>query len=328
MRHLRFSLACLLTFAAPVMFWQPALADWPARVFSPYFFLDAGDHMTLQDCYAATGQKYFTLAFIIADHAGNPTWNGHIPMSQNRYADQIRAIRAAGGDVSVSFGGAAGEEIATVSDSAQALAAKYELVIDQYKLIWIDFDIEGRALDNTSANQRRNAAIQLLQTKYPALLVSFTLPADPTGLSDSALALLSDAKSRGVKVHLVNPMTMDFGPEYAAGKTESAVSIATVQKVHEQVSGIDPQIPIGATAMIGQNDERAEIFTSDDATTLQNWSAQQPWMTFLSFWSANRDNGKPSRRHAGDTSSGIKQTPWQFTRMWMGFTGKADAPTR
>ena len=42
-------------------------ADWPARVFAPYMYIGAGDHFQLTECDDACGQKFYTLAFIIAD---------------------------------------------------------------------------------------------------------------------------------------------------------------------------------------------------------------------------------------------------------------------
>ena len=308
--------------ALPCMFLliaAPARADWPSRVFAPYFFWDSGDRLKLTDVYAATGQKYFTLAFIIADRSGAATWNGQIPMSEKRYGDQIAALRATGGDVIVSFGGEAGKEVAITTDSAQDLAVKYQSVIDAYKLTWLDFDIEGRGLENADANQRRNAAIKMLQVKYPGLRITYTLPADPDGLSSESQDLLRDAHQRGVVVNVVNPMTMYFGSRFIAGTTESAVAIQTLEKVHEQVAAIDPAMKIGATPNIGVNGEKDEIFNQSDAATLEAWCESHPWMVFEAFWSANRDNGAP-RRHGDDTSSGIQQKPWEFTNAFKAFT--------
>ncbi len=47
-----------------------ACAAWPAKVFAPYMFLGAGDKFKLTDCDDACGQKFYTLAFIIAQQEG------------------------------------------------------------------------------------------------------------------------------------------------------------------------------------------------------------------------------------------------------------------
>jgi chitinase len=283
-------------------------------------YIGSGDNFKLTDCDDACGQKFYTIAFVIADKQGNPAWDGRWPTEQNLYADQISQIRARGGDVIVSFGGEAGAEIAIAETNAVALEAKYQSIIDRYKLTWLDFDIEGRSLSKTAANERRNAVLASLQTKNPGLIVSYTLPVDPNGISDESQRLLADAKSKGVKVYSANVMTMDFGAHFSQGKKMSDVSIASAVKAHEQCRAIDPSIKIGLTAMIGQNDERGEVFTQDDARALLKWAQEQPWVCSLSFWASNRDVGKPGKHKNGNTTSGIEQKPWDFTLIFKSFT--------
>src|SRR5271168_5359847 len=121
-------------------------AGWPEKVFAPYMYIGAGDHFKLTQCDDACGQKFYTIAFIIADHHKNPAWDGRFPMETNLYLDQIKEIRKRGGDVIVSFGGADGKELALAEPDAKNLEAKYQSVIDRYHLTWLDFDIEGDAL--------------------------------------------------------------------------------------------------------------------------------------------------------------------------------------
>jgi chitinase len=240
-------------------------AGWPARVFAPYMYIGADDNFQLTQCDDACGQKFYTLAFVIADRHNNPAWDGRWQTDQNLYAGQINAIRSRGGDVIASFGGESGTELAIAETNAPALEAKYQSVIDRYKLTWLDFDIEGKSLSETDANQRRNAVLARLQAKNPGLIVSYTLPVDPGGISAESQRLLTDATARGVKVYSVNVMTMDFGAHFSQGKKMSDVAIASALQAHKQCQKIDPAIRIGLTPMIGQNDERGEIFTLDDA---------------------------------------------------------------
>jgi hypothetical protein len=122
-----------------------AAAGWPGRVFAPYMYIGAGDHFQLTHCDDACGQKFYTIAFIIAGPDGKlPAWDGRWPMEGNLYADQINAIRSRGGDVIVSFGGEAGTEIAIAETNLVTLEANYQSVIDRYKLTWLDFDIAMR----------------------------------------------------------------------------------------------------------------------------------------------------------------------------------------
>jgi Glycosyl hydrolases family 18 len=295
-------------------------ANWPARVFVPYMYIGADDNFKITHCADVCGQKYYTIAFIITNKRRSPAWYGRIPMDRNLYADQIDSIRKQGGDVIVSFGGADGTELAIAETNSALLEAKYQSVIDQYKFSWLDFDIEGDALTNQTANVRRNLVLTRLQAKNPGLIISFTLPVDPDGISVESLGLLVDAKAQGVKVHSVNVMTMDFGAHFSKGRPMSDVSVVSTIKAHEQCQPIDPAIQIGVTPMIGQNDKPGEIFTQEDAKALFKWAQAQPWICSLSFWASNRDAGKSGKKGTGNHTSGIEQKPWEFTLIFKPFT--------
>jgi hypothetical protein len=295
-------------------------AVWPARVFAPYMYLGAHDSFKITHCAEICGQKFYTIAFIIANQRLSPAWYGRIPMDENLYADQINTIRKQGGDVIVSFGGADGTELAIAETNSAWLEAKYQSVIDEYKFNWLDFDIEGDALTNQSANERRNLVLARLQAKNPGLIISYTLPVDPGGISVESRGLLADAKAKGLKVHSVNVMTMDFGAHFSTGRRMSDVSIASAIKAHEQCQAIDAAIQIGLTPMIGQNDQHGEIFTQEDARALMKWAQAQPWICSLSFWASNRDAGKPGKKGTGNHTSGIEQKPWEFTSIFEPFT--------
>ncbi|GAB1335789.1 hypothetical protein ACE1SV_23790 [Streptomyces sp. E-15] len=68
-------------------------------------------------------------------------------------AAQIGPLRAEGGDVRVSFGGASGSEPATTRSSADAPAAAYGKAVDAFKPTKVDYDVEGGALADTAANR-------------------------------------------------------------------------------------------------------------------------------------------------------------------------------
>ena len=280
-------------------------------------YVGSGDHFELAANARVSGHQHFTLAFIIAGKDGQPAWDGVTPMGAGGYAGQIEALRALGGDVIVSFGGEAGQEVAlTIADPA-ALAAAYRAVVDRYQFTWLDFDIEGKALSRMEANERRNTALARLQAERPGLRVSFTLPVDPDGISEESRRLLADARKQGVRVAVVNLMIMDYGSSFSRGKTMLAVSVASAVRAEEQCRAIDPGLTIGLTQMIGQNDEAGEVFTPEDARGLIAWAAERPGVGLVSFWSINRDAGKPGKN--GNTHSGIAQAPWAYTRIFQKF---------
>jgi hypothetical protein len=315
----------LLKFLVPAVFqissaFAAAGAVWPPKIFAPYMYIGAGDNFQITRCDDACGQKFYTLAFVIADAHGEPAWDGRFPMEKKLFAGQIDAIRRRGGNVIVSFGGAAGTEIAISETNTAALEEKYQSVIDRYQFTWLDFDIEGAALSDAAANKRRNAVLAALQAKNPGLVVSFTLPVDPDGISAESGSLLIDAVSGGVKIHSVNVMTMDFGAHFSKGKKMSAVSIASALMARAQCRKISPEIQIGITPMIGQNDEPGEIFTQADARAVRKWAQDQPWVCSLSFWASNRDAGHLDKDKTGNDTSGIRQKPWEFTKIFESFT--------
>jgi chitinase len=306
----------------PTCLVSSARAEWPARVFAPYMYIGSGDHFKLTDCDDACGLKHYTLAFIIADKQGNPAWDGRTPMEKDLYHDQIDAIRKRGGDVLISFGGAGGKDLALVETDLRKLEAKYQSVVDRYQFTWLDFDIEGKQLEDDAANQRRNTVLAALQKKNPGLLISFTLPVDPNGISRHSQEMLKDATAKGVKVRSANVMTMYFGPRFFQDRTMSELCIASVEKAHEQCHAIDPAMQIGITPMIGKGGNKgAELFSLADAKTLRDWASQKPWVCSIGFWSVNRDSGKPGRG-GGNTASGIQQQPFDYSKVLDEFTSK------
>ncbi len=279
------------------------------------------DNFQLTQCDDLTGQKFFTLAFIIADASNNPAWYGQIPMADNFYSNQIATIRSRGGDVIISFGGEGGKEPALVETNVVGLEAQYQSVIDHYKFTWLDFDIEGKALPNMEANQRRNIALATLQAKNPGLIVSYTLPVDPDGITDDSISLLKDAVKKGVKVHFTNLMVMFFGKKFTGkGKSEGQLGIDSAIKAYKQLQKIDPAIQVGLCPCLGKNGSKDEVFTEEDARTLKDWADTQKWVCSLSFWSINRDAGNKPGKHASNTNSEIAQKPWAFTSIFKSFT--------
>ncbi|WP_024758949.1 glycoside hydrolase family 18 protein [Streptomyces exfoliatus] len=272
----------------------------------------------------ATGVKEFNLAFITSGGSCAPLWGGVTDLANDKVAAQIGALRAKGGDVRVSFGGAAGHELALNCSSSSALAAAYGKVIDQYKLTKVDFDVEGAALPDTAANTRRSQAIAQLQKTHPGLNVSFTLPVMPEGLTQPGVALLADAKKNGVRVDAVNIMAMDYGPAYSADMGTYAIQAATATQAQVKgVLGLSDAAAwkaVAVTPMIGVNDVTSEIFRVDDATQLVDF-AKSKGLGWLSMWSSTRDKqcAAGAVNHADATCSSILQQPLAFTKAFAAY---------
>lgn len=277
-----------------------ARADWPARVFAPYMYVGFGDDFKLTACDDAQGLKYYTLAFIIARQEGHgndrkyfaePMWDGRVPMGKDFYKDQIDAIRQRGGDVIVSFGGEAGRELAIVEEDPAKLLAMYQSIVDRYQFTWLDFDIEGSNLNkNEEASRRRNEVLAKLQKNNPGLRITYTLPADPNGISPTSRRLLADAVAKGVKVYSANLMVMYFGKGFIdKGKSEGELGIDAAKAAYEQVQQIDPAIKIGLCPCLGENGSKEEVFGVEDAKTIRAFAERTPWVVSLHYWSINDD---------------------------------------
>ena len=311
----------LLAFLSVLCAPNAAQSAWPAHVFAPYMYVGSGDSFKLTDCDDGCGLKHYALAFIIADKEGNPAWDGRMPMEEDLYHDQIDAIRKRGGDVLISFGGEAGKDLALVETDLAKLQAKYQSVIDRYKFSWLDFDIEGRQLEDDAANERRNTALAELQKKIPGLMISFTLPVNPNGVSRHSLDMMKDATAKGVKIKSANVMTMYFGPTFTKNRSMSDLCIASAKKAYQQCQKIDPAIEIGITPMIGKGgDKGSELFSVEDAQAVREWASMNSWVCSLSFWCVNRDSGKPSKKADGNTASGVQQEPWDYSKALIQFT--------
>ncbi|MFE9096316.1 cellulose binding domain-containing protein [Streptomyces sp. NPDC007264] len=287
--------------------------------FAPYVDTSLYPAFDLVASADATGVKDYNLAFVTDGGGCTPKWGGVTDLGSDAVAAQIGALRAMGGDVRVSFGGASGSELATTCTSADALAAAYGKAVDAYRLTKVDFDVEGGALPNTAANTRRARAVAELQRQHPGLDVSFTLPVMPEGLTQDGVNLLSGARSDGVRISAVNIMAMDYGASYSGDMGTYAEQAATATQAQiKSVLGLSDSAAwkaVAITPMIGVNDVSSEVFKVDDATQLVGF-ARSKGLGGLSMWSAGRDKqcaggAKPT---ADATCSSIVQEPFAFSK--------------
>ncbi|WP_432156669.1 glycoside hydrolase family 18 protein [Streptomyces sp. bgisy153] len=287
--------------------------------FAPYVDTSLYPAFDLLATARATGVKDYNLAFVTDGGGCTPKWGGVTDLADDAVAAQIGALRDQGGDVRVSFGGAAGSELGTTCASADALATAYGKVVDAYGLTKVDFDVEGGALPNTAANSRRAQAIAELQRRHPALDVSFTLPVMPEGLTQDGVNLLADAKSHGVRISAVNIMAMDYGPAYSGDMGGYAEQAATATQAQiKSVLGLSDSAAwktVAVTPMIGVNDVASEVFKVDDAAQLVAF-AKAKGLGWLSMWSATRDKqcAGGTKNTADATCSSILQDPFAFSK--------------
>ncbi len=304
---------------------QPPLAGGPRL--APYIDVTLWPPFDLAAARQDSGVDHYSLGFIVGGgDSCRASWGGYYDMEDDFYREQIDALRAAGGDVIASFGGASGRELAQVCGDDDALRTQYQAVIDRYGLRHVDFDIEGAALADSDSVARRNRAIAGLQAaaadRGASLYVSYTLPVLPPGLTQDGVALLQDAIDAGVRIDRVNIMAMNYGayyaPEPAGNMAEYAIEAA--RSTHAQLAGLLPQrsaaerwAMLAVTPMIGQNDVAAEVFQLQDARQLGDF-ARAEGLGMLSQWSANRDRVCETPKAGADPGcSGVEQREFEFS---------------
>ncbi len=307
----------------------------PRQVFAPYVDMTLYPQYNLVTAAQTQGLRHFTLAFIVADPLGKPAWGGYSEYGLGTQFDQqvktqIAGLRALGGDVIVSFGGAANRELAEVITSVPALTRAYQSIIDAYGLTQIDFDVEGAAAADRASVDRRNAAIAALQHDAAAagrtLDVSYTLPVLPSGLTHDGLAILQSAAQAGVDLSIVNIMAMDYGdsavpnPQGRMGDyaIEAARSLFGQLRTLYGTTKPDAELwaMIGVTPMIGLNDVTTEVFDQQEARELVTFAELQG-LGRLAMWSLNRDQQSSAGRlnWVDNTSSSLLQSPFEFSQI-------------
>ncbi len=263
---------------------------FPAHYAAPYLQISSSDAGDMAADMAATGLKYYTLAFLTPQSGCTPQWEDG-GNSVGAFTSQVSAIQAAGGNVIISFGGEPDgnnpNEIAQTCTNVSQLTAAYQNVVNTYGVTRLDFDIEGSVLSDTAATSLRDQALAALQAEDPAVQVDFTLAVAPNGLptgTGSEYALLQDAKSKGVKVSVVNIMTMDFG----AGSNDLADAESAAQGTASQLAGlygISTSAAYGMMALTpiaGTNDD-GTVFSTSNASSLESFAASNG-VAELSFW--------------------------------------------
>lgn len=201
---------------------------WGGKVLAPYVDACAYPTPNLNAMAGGSWNNFFTLAFVVAGRDKKAAWGGTVPLDSQYFLDQIRKLRAAGGEVSISFGGANGIELAQAIQDVDELVAAYSSVIDLYSLTRVDMDIEGGAVADRASVDRRNKALAQLQKLYPGLQITYCLPVLPTGLTADGVALIENAFKNKVKVAGFHGMAMGESRKWAQSHVLPLTLIASM----------------------------------------------------------------------------------------------------
>ena len=201
-----------------------AAKSWVA----PYVDVTATPKYAFEDL-TASGHRSAVLAFVVSalDAPCEPSWGGAYSMDQAADAleldRRVARLRQLGGDMIVSFGGAANSELSIECTDPAELTAAYTAVVERYSLNTIDLDVEGSVASAPGVNQRRAQAVATMTATKAAsgqpVSVWLTLPVGLSGLTAEGRDVLTSMLSAGVKPAGVNGMTMDFGVPLPTGAT-------------------------------------------------------------------------------------------------------------
>jgi chitodextrinase len=304
----------------------PAGGGGGGKTYAPYIDMSLTPDEQLLSIQQQSNIQTFTLAFVVGNGSCTPSWGGIGPVSNDMLPNGttilslVQGVRAAGGDVIISFGGAVGSELALSCSDVPSLQVAYQAVINKYSLTKIDMDIEGGAVSDQASITRRDQALKALKAANPGLVVSYTLPVLPTGLVSTGVNILNSAKADGLALDVVNIMAMDFGSAVDNGGQMGLDATDAASATESQIQQAGLTATLGVTVMVGINDTNTEVFQLSDAQTLLSFANAHTFITRLSIWSVGRDNGGCANQgFASPTCSGVSQSNFQYSGIFEAF---------
>ena len=300
-----------------------AAAAQPIELAAPYEYLGWGEPQPPASVIEATGVEDLTLAFILSHGKCDPEWDGERPLLGGSDERAIESIRAAGGEVDVSFGGWSGKKLGNVCKTPAALAAAYERVIGDYSLHAIDIDIEHGEFTSAKVRKRVVEALAIVQRESPGIEVSITFGTAETGPEADGVSLIDDAAAIGLQPSAWTVMPFDFGPARTDMGHASIRAVEGLARDLESAYGISAQAAYehaGISSMDGDTDEKSETVSVEDFETMLAF-AELHHLARFTFWAVNRDRPCSGGETPGEDCSGIGQTPYAFTDVIAAYHG-------
>jgi hypothetical protein len=264
---------------------------------------------------SATGIRWFTKAFVLSGGGCVPAWDGNRPISGSSDAQQIAAIRGAGGDIIPSVGGWSGNKLGPNCSSASALAGALQQVISAYNLKAIDMDVENTdEFESEAVQDRILGALKILKQNNPGLKTIVTIPTGTAGPTWWGTRLINQGAALQANVDVWTIMPFNFGghADMFAATVSSSEGLKNALKAANGWSDAVAYQHMGISGMNGRSDQN-EITTPQQWTSIRDW-AEARGLARLAFWSVNRDRACPGGPLSSDCSS-IAQADWEFTRI-------------
>jgi len=281
------------------------------------------------------------LGFVVSDpsSACTPSWGGAYTLADAgsvlSMGARIAQLQQEGVGVGISFGGQANTELAVACSTPTSLEHAWQSVVQRYSTHFVDLDVEGAGLTAPGAAQRRAEAVRLLEAwarrhRWP-LQVWLTVPVATDGIQANALAVVNSFFQARAGLTGVNLMTMDMGPapDGVAAQAKEALDAAhgqllrTYQRWGDRLTSLQVWQHMGATVMIGQNDDAGEVLTTQDASKIVKF-VQQKDIRRVSMWDLNRDSQCGSdfaEDILSNVCSGTAQQQFQFSSIFGALNG-------
>ncbi|MCG7202384.1 carbohydrate binding domain-containing protein [Streptomyces arenae] len=288
---------------------------------APYLFEGWGDPPSPSTVMSATGIKNFTMAFVLDSGGCTPAWDGSRALTGGVDQTAINQIRAAGGDITPSFGGWQGSKLGANCSSASALAGAIQKVISAYGLKSVDMDIENTdEFENEAVQARILTALKTVKANNPGLRTIVTFGTSTTGPTYYGNRLIEQAQSIGADIDVFTIMPFDFGggSDMYGNTVSAAEGLKTKLKSTFGWDDATAYAHIGISGMNGLSDQQ-ETTTPAIWTQIRDWGNSHH-IARLAFWAVNRDRGCAGGGVVSNCS-GISQSNWQFTSITAGFTG-------
>ncbi|MGY0232933.1 carbohydrate binding domain-containing protein [Longispora urticae] len=289
---------------------------------APYLYFGWGEPPAPSTVMTATGIKHFTLAFMLSGGGCVPKWDSQRPLTGGVDQQNINAIRAAGGDIEISFGGWSGNKLGPNCSSAAALADAYQQVINAYSLKVIDIDIENTdEFENYTVQDRILGALKIIKANNPGIKTVVTFGTATSGPTEHGVRLINQAKALNANIDVYTIMPFDFGNASTNMYTATVSASEGLKNQLKSTFGWSDAVAYSKMGISGMNG----LSDTNETTSVAQWTQIRDWanskhLARLAFWSVNRDRPCPGGG-LQETCSGIAQQNWEFTKISAGFTG-------
>ena len=269
---------------------EAATTGLAVRGGAPYIYTSVSGSKDPVKVMQTTGVRAFTLAFVLNKGTCSPVWDSGT-LNDSSKQKMITAIRGAGGDVVVSFGGYSGNKLANSCSNETKLAAAYQKVIDLYQLKAIDIDLEA---GEVSQSNKVLKALKIVKQKNAGISTILTLGTGKNGLEGDEAGIPAQAKAIGSPVDNWTIMPFDFS-DNDSGLDHGKATVSASEGLHKQLKsalgGSDASIYAkqGISSMNGKTDSNGNVTVANFNTMLSY--VQQHGLTRFTYWELSRDNG-------------------------------------